>query len=289
MGVANAQHGIVRGEQLRALGWSSSAISRSRALHRLYRSVYAVGHTALSQEGRWLAAVFAAGEGAALCRKCTAALMKVKRWAPREPEVLVPRTHRPIPGVKLHTARSLDPLDVTVVNGIPVTNLPRVFVDLSDELIPEALKHYMHEAAFRGLDLQAVRRAMDRANGRHNLEVLETAIRDWLHGSAGTRSKGEAAFRRAVSAAGLPRPATNRKLLGIEVDFHWPELRLVIEIDGPPHSRPPSRWTDAERDAALTAAGYRVARFRTPEAALEHLAGYSTTRLGASPQSCSSR
>jgi len=159
---------------------------------------------------------------------------------------------------------------VTVVNGIPCTTVPRLFVDLSDELIPEELTHYIHEAAHRGvLDLKAVRRTMARVNGRHNLAVLETAIEDWLDGSAGTRSRGEIAFRRAVTEAGLPRPNTNRKLLGIEVDFHWPELKLVIEIDGPPHKRPPSRLTDAERDLVLTAAGYRLVRCTTTEAALD--------------------
>lgn len=66
-------------------------------------------------------------------------------------------------------------------------------------------------------------------------------------------------------------------------------LGFVIEIDGRHHNRPPSRMTDADRDAALTAAGFRVARFWTPEAALEGLAGYSTSRFGASPQSCSRR
>ena len=229
-----------------------------------------MGHTALSREGRWLAAVFAAGEGAALCRKSCAGLLEIERWPPRVPQVLVPRRHRPIAGVELYETRNLDPRDVTVVNGIPCTTVPRLFVDLSDELIPEELTHYIHEAAHRGvLDLNAVRRTMARVNGRHNLEVLETAIEDWLDGSAGTRSRGEIAFRRAVTEAGLPRPNTNRKLLGIEVDFHWPELKLVIEIDGPPHKRPPSRLTDAERDLVLTAAGYRVVRCTTTEAALD--------------------
>ena len=85
-----------------------------------------------------------------LCRKCAAALLRIERWTPPEPEVLVPRWHRPIPGVRLYTTRSLDARDVTVVNGIPCTTVPRLFVDLSDELIPEELTHYIHEAAHRG-------------------------------------------------------------------------------------------------------------------------------------------
>jgi hypothetical protein len=290
--LANSQHGVVTHAQLRAR-LTRNGIARRCArgeLHRVYPGVFAVGHTALSREGRWLAAVFAAGEGAALCRKCCAALLEIERWPPRTPQVLVPRSHRPIPGVDLYVTRTLDPRDVTTVKGIPCTTVPRLFIDLSDELIAEELTRYIHEAAFQGvLDLKAVRRAMARANGRHSLDVLESAIEDWLDGSAGIRSRGEGAFRRAVAAAGLPRPHTNRKVVGIEVDFHWPELQLVIEIDGPPHSRPPSRLTDAERDAELRAAGYRVIRCKTPEAAIDRLRDYSTTRFGASPQSCSRR
>ena len=298
-GFAARQHGLVTHAQLRTF-LTRNGIARRCArgeLHRVHPGVFAVGHTALSREGRWLAAVLAAGEGAALCRKACAGLLEIERWPPRRPQVLVARRHRPLAGVDLYETRRLDPRDVTVVSGIPVTTVPRMFVDLSDELIPEELTHYIHEAAYRGLlDLDAVRRTMARANGRHRLDVLETAIEDWLGGSAGTRSRGEIAFRRAVSAAGLPRPDTNRRLLGIEVDFQWPELQLVIELDGPNPTRPPTRASDAARDARLTAAGYPVIRAATPETALDALRDrtaealrYSTTRLGASPQSCSRR
>ena len=97
--------------------------------------------------------MFAAGEGAALCRKSCAGLLEIERWPPRVPQVLVPRRHRPIAGVELYETRNLDPRDVTVVNGIPCTTVPRLFVDLSDELIPEELTHYIHEAAHRGCSI----------------------------------------------------------------------------------------------------------------------------------------
>ena len=48
---------------------------------------------------------------------------------------------------------------------------------------------------------------------------------------------------------------------GFERDFHWPELRLAVEIDGPGHVRAPTREADASRDATLAAAGYTVLRF----------------------------
>jgi hypothetical protein len=69
--LAARQHGVVTIAQLVALGIDRRAVSRwtrDGRLHALYRGVYAVGHTGLSREGRWLAAVFACGEGAALWR-----------------------------------------------------------------------------------------------------------------------------------------------------------------------------------------------------------------------------
>ena len=72
--VANAQHGVVTHAQLSARLTRNGIARRCDRgeLHRLYPGVFAVGHTALSREGRWLAAVFAAGEGAVLCRKSCA-------------------------------------------------------------------------------------------------------------------------------------------------------------------------------------------------------------------------
>ena len=53
----------------------------------------------------------------------------------------------------------------------------------------------------------------------------------------------------------------NMHLLGREVDFHWPDRLVAVEVDGI-HGRPWSVADDAGRDAALAAAGYTVLRFR---------------------------
>jgi very-short-patch-repair endonuclease len=61
------------------------------------------------------------------------------------------------------------------------------------------------------------------------------------------------------------------KVEGIEVDFHWPDRKLVIEIDGPPHLRPPSKVDDPARDAQLAAAGYTVLRCKSEKDAVRKL------------------
>ena len=75
--------------------------------------------------------------------------------------------------------RRLDPLDVVVYRGIPVTTVARMLVDLSDVLTPHQLTNVINEAAFRKRFRPRARRRRrcERANGRRNLHVLEKAHR----------------------------------------------------------------------------------------------------------------
>jgi very-short-patch-repair endonuclease len=151
---------------------------------------------------------------------------------------------------------------VTTRHVIPVTTIPRLLVDLSDVQKPHGLANVIHEAAFRGwFSEPATRDAMARANGRHNLHVLEAALHLHASGSAGTRSDPEVAFLTLLQFAGLPKPLVNTQLHGHEVDFHWPQFKLAVEIDGPGHTRPRTRREDARRDRMLRAAGVIVMRF----------------------------
>jgi hypothetical protein len=67
--IAERQHGVVGVRQLLALGFGSGAVEhmvRCHRLHRVFRGVYAVGHSAISLNGRFMAAVLACGRGALL-------------------------------------------------------------------------------------------------------------------------------------------------------------------------------------------------------------------------------
>src|SRR5689334_22156261 len=83
--LAHRQHGIVSIEQLLDLGYSRGQIKRAtslKRLHRIDRSVYAVGHTRLSLEGQCFAAVFACGPGALLSHHSAAWAHGLARWKP---------------------------------------------------------------------------------------------------------------------------------------------------------------------------------------------------------------
>jgi hypothetical protein len=269
--LAEKQHGLAKTAQLVQAGLSHNGIKqrvKRGVLHRRYRGVYSIGHAALSREAELHAAVLAAGEGAALCREACAELLQVRRYRASVISVVAPG-RRVVPGVEVHYSRRLGPLDIVTFHGIPVTNVARLLVDLTDILIAEELTNVIHEAAFRGmLHLGATQRAMTRANGCHNLHVLDEAIDLYLNGSAGLKSLGEKAFLALVQAAAIAKPLVNTKVAGLEVDFHWPRLRRIVEVDGPAHERPSAKRVDARRDARLRAAGWTV--LRIPDVEIEH-------------------
>ena len=70
--------------------------------------------------------------------------------ARRRPHVLVPRRHRPVEGIVIHHCVGLDPRDVTVARGIPVTTVARMLVDLGAVLTAHQLCWVINEATFRG-------------------------------------------------------------------------------------------------------------------------------------------
>jgi len=170
--LAGRQHGVLTLRQLQAagLGWSSITrrLNHGR-LHRIHRGVYAVGHRRLSREGQWLAAVLASGDGAVLSHLTAAVLWNTWRRKLTTVDVLAPRA-RALHGAEVHRVRHLDPCDVTVRTGIPVTTMARTLVDLTECLTRHQLANVIHEAAFRNrFSATHAREAMTRANGRHRL------------------------------------------------------------------------------------------------------------------------
>src|SRR3954471_877364 len=119
--LAGGQHGVVARPQLLGIGLSGDAIDRRIAgglLHPIHRGVYAVGHRRVTREGRWLAAVLAAGPETVLGFRFAAALWLVRNTSRSAVEVITPRFLRR-PGIEAH--RIVLPADeVTVERGIPV-------------------------------------------------------------------------------------------------------------------------------------------------------------------------
>ena len=87
------------------------------------------------------------------------------------------------------------------------------------------------------------------------------ALAKLVPGAAPTRSKLERDFRALLREYGLPQPASNGFVGGMEVDLRWPGHRLVVEIDGSgTHDHRRAFEADRVRDQRLLVAGWRTAR-----------------------------
>ena len=145
-------------------------------------------------------------------------------------------------------------------DGIPTTTVARTLLDLAEELPARAVERALAEAEVRRLltrdELDAL---VERSPGRRGAATLSAILARDLH--APTRSELEGRFLAFVAERGLPTPLVNQRVHGYEVDFHWPEARVVVELDGfAYHGTREAFERDRERDAVLQAYGWRVLR-----------------------------
>lgn len=263
--LAARQHGTVARRQLRALGMSETMVrdrlSRGRLL-RLHRGVYAVGHAQLRPEGRWLAAVLAAGPGAALSHRSAAALHGIRE---SDGAIDVATTRRVTArGIVVHRTTSLDAQDVTTRRGVRVTTTERTLVDLAGMLTPDRVATLLRETDRLGrLNASALREALSRTSGRPGARALRAALTEHERlATSLTLSELEDRFVALLDAENLPRPLTNHQIDGARVDAAWPSERLVVELDGWAfHHDRGSFQEDRSRDVRLARAGWRVVRF----------------------------
>ena len=259
--IAARQHGSVTRAQLLDVGLGDGAIAyrgRHGRLHRVHPGVYSVGYRGTTPVAKAMAAVLACGPHAVLSHRWAAALWELSEFPRGAIDVISPALHRR-DGIVAHRSPALAARDVTVRQGIPATTPARTLVDLADVLDDRALARAVNEALLRHLvrriDLADVLARVERRRALTRLrEFVERA-------DAPTRSVLEDAFLAFLVRYGLPRPEVNQRIEGFEVDMLWRAPRLVVELDGrTSHDLPRSFEDDRERDAELTAAGYRVVR-----------------------------
>jgi hypothetical protein len=264
--LAARQQGVVTHQELMALGFSRPAIQRrvgSGRLHRLHKGVYAVGHSKVSEAGRWLAAVLACEPDAILSHYSAAALWGIRRSNRRLIDVTaLQRNHVKRPGIALHLVRGLHPDDRTSVDGIPITSVARTLLDLAGVVREDALARALEQAErLRLFDLRAVDPLIARSRGRRGVRALREALLFCRDLPPMTRSELERRFLDLCRDAGLPLPAMNVWVIDQEVDALWAEQRLVVELDSRTfHQTRAAFERDRRRDAALQLGGYRVLR-----------------------------
>jgi very-short-patch-repair endonuclease len=261
--LAARQHGVVARRQITALGIGRGQVARlvSKAhLHRLYRCVYAVGHTRISLRGRWMAAVLACGSDAVLSHAAAAALWEL-RGAPTIIDVTAPskRAHNRI---RCHVAALAEPRDLTVIDAIPVTSLERTLMDIAHTLSRLRLRSILEAAQRRDLLDRPRLDAMLAGNtGHRGAGALRSMLGELTDAAPWTQSELERDFLELIREAGLPEPACNVIVAGELVDFYWPAQRLVVEVDGFAfHSSRRAFEANRRLDIKLQVVGLRVIR-----------------------------
>jgi hypothetical protein len=224
-------HGRVSRQQLMAEGIDAEQVKRwlrDGRLRAVHHGVYAVGHVAPSMHGDYSGAVLAGGGGAKLSHAPAARVFELTRGKrPPPPEITVPTTaHRRRPGIVIHRVKTLHPYDVTVHEGIPITSVPRVLLDMAPRLSPAKLGRACHEAWVHYNTTPAhVEACIARNPHKPGIAKLRYAL-----GSDVTLSDLEDAFLALIRRHGLPRPRTNIDVRGDKVDCHWPEHGLTVEL-----------------------------------------------------------
>lgn len=189
-----------------------------------------------------------------------------------------PERGRKIDGIRFHRVRAPRRDEVGTVDGIPCTSPARTLVDLSGAVGDWTLRSCFERAAQRRiLDIPAIEASMD--PGRRGNPSLRTLIDEWRRAAA-VAKKGklksplEAKVLPLVLRHGLPTPLLNAPVEiangRIEVDFLWPEQRLVVEADSRDfHGTDLAFERDRWRDRELFRVGYSTLRVTNQQAERE--------------------
>ena len=174
-------------------------------------------------------------------------------------------------GVRLHRIADLEPCDVTLVDGIPMTTRVRTLVDLGAVarpwLVSRTLEQWLRE---RHVTIPQVRSTLDRVawKGRAGAGVLREVLDTRALQLDASDSHPEVALAEALQAIGAPPPVYHFLVqVGaerFEVDFAYPEAMLLIEVDGYwSHTNPQAFEEDPRRQNLLVDRGYMVRRYTT--------------------------
>ena len=238
------QHEVLAGWQLLERGWSRRQVDAAlRGMTRVFRDVCTRGD--LTELGWYMAAALSMGPTGRISHLSALHLIELRPFKPGDIHVAHAgggRAQRD--GLILHR-RTHD--ERWTYKNIPCVSPTRALAEAGLE--PHELYRALDLAEQRGV-------AIDHPSLPLN-DVVR--LKQAIHGR--TRSEAEAKFILLCHDHGLPLPQVNQHLNGYETDFHWPELQLVVEVDGFEHHRErPQFNNDRYRGLTHRANGYEVVR-----------------------------
>jgi very-short-patch-repair endonuclease len=232
-------------------------------LRRLHRGVYLVGPVP-PPHALEIAAVLACGPGALLSHRSAAYLYRLLPY-PAQPgpvHVTVPGRHvAGDSGLRIHNTAELPRHEIRERDEIPVTAPTRTLVDLAGLCTADELEAAVAEAfALRLTNREALLREIGSRPGRRGIARLRTLV-EGNRLPARTRSAPERKLLKLLRAADIAEPRVNVRIGRWEVDFYWPDHRLVVEVDAyATHSSPRAFERDRRKGAELARLGLLVHR-----------------------------
>jgi very-short-patch-repair endonuclease len=306
-GFASRHHGIVCGQRAAEVGITRYALDHRvdrGELVRLAPGVFRMRDHPATWESRASAALIEAGPGSALGFRSAARLHKLWRYREASQVEIVKKrggSHKALLG-RLVEASLLDADNVIEIDGFPCTSLARTIFDLLGDpdhrpLRSPAAKQWHEDQMmavvndamrYHGLTVlvELVLLASIGRRGRPGTALVRKIFKNLGADYVPDESQVESVFSALLRRTDLPPPVKQFKVVDAAglvgfVDFAWPALMLLVEVDSRLHHGPLDRRADAERDRRLRARGYEVLRVEwtdlvmKPDAVLRRLRGAS--------------
>jgi len=240
-------------------------------LERIHPGVHQVGGTPGSWRTSLLAACLGGGTGTVASHRAAAVLHELDGFGSAPIEITTRRSRNFFPAtVVVHRPIRFLPVDQTAVRLVPVTSVAKTLIDLGAVVRPRRVEQALDGALRDGMvSLAFLRWRLDAyaARGRPGVGVLRRLLSGYDQGPP-PQSVLERQFLRAIAPLDVPAPERQLEirdrggLLVAVVDFAWPELRVIVEVDGHAfHATRQQRAHDSARQNALAALGWRVLRF----------------------------
>lgn len=270
---AERQHSLFRRDQALDVVTErqlDAAVTSGR-FHCLWPSVYGVRGAPLTPEARTLAAVWAAGPGAAAAHRSSGWLWGQLPEAPPHPEIILPHGRRCLlPGITVRRSRDLRPEVVRVRRGIPTVDPLLTMLHLGAVLDRRELADVLEVGlASRLFSMAAMWATLDRYGrpGRNGAGVLRAVVEDRALGEKPSDSVLEERGAQVLDRSGVTGWVFHHQIWHhgrfiAEPDFALLSARLAVEVDGEEKLRQPGALEAfLERQNRLTLAGWALLRF----------------------------
>ncbi len=240
---AEQHHGYLAVHHLELLGIDNRERKRlleSGELVREWHGAYRVAGAPTSWKGDLVGACWAGGTRALASHRSAAAVRDLPGGVERIQEVMCPRWRRARHETLIvHESKLIDPVDMTIVDGIPVTTVERTLLDLGAVCSPMVVERAVEAALRRELtsfdELHATLQRLG-CQGRNGAGVLRAILDEYRADFRLTDTDREKMMLQIFRRHGLPKPVpqfvirhNGRKFA--RVDAALPQYKIAFEYE----------------------------------------------------------